>query len=98
MSLFKKEEQKEEKQNKEFIQDLGLKALHNYFKVDVDSLDEKTIKLLHQKARLGMTFEKEMNLSKRAVEQNYLRVFKLVAEDKKELKALIKKSIPKYLP
>jgi len=86
------------KEDKEFIQNLGLKALKNYFNVDVDKLDDKTLKALHQKARLGMTFEKEMNLGKRAVEQNYLRVFKMVAEDKTELKKLIRKTIPQYLP
>jgi len=85
-------------EDKEFIQNLGLKALKSYFNVDISTLDDKTLKALHQKARLGMTFEKEMNLGKRAVEQNYIRVFRMVAEDKNELKKLIRKSIPQYLP
>lgn len=83
---------------KEQIQKLGLKAIEEYFKIDTSTLDKEFIKLLHEKAKLGMQFEREMNLSKRAVEMNYLRVFKLVAEDRKELKKLIKKSIPHYLP
>ena len=87
-----------EKEDREFIQNLGLRALKNYFNVDVETLDEKTLRVLHAKARLGMTFEKEMNLGKRAIESNYLRVFKLVAEDKAELKKLIRKTIPQYLP
>ena len=54
--------------------------------------------MIHQKAKIGMQFEKEMNVSKRAVEMNYLRVFKLVAEDRKELKKYVKASMPQYLP
>jgi hypothetical protein len=44
-----------------------------------------------------MQFEREINLSKRAVELNYIRVFRLVAEDKEDLKKYIKKSLPRYL-
>ena len=83
---------------KKEIQDLGLNAIKDYFKIDVSQLDKDTLTHLHQKAKIGMSFEKEMNVSKRAIEMNYLRVFKLVAEDKKELRNLIKKSIPNYLP
>lgn len=80
------------------IQELGLNAIKDYFKIDVSKLDKEIIRHLHQKAKIGMQFEKEMNVSKRAVELNYLRVFKLYAEDKKELKQLIKKSMSQYLP
>ena len=80
------------------IQDLGLSAIEDYFHIDVSQLDRETLKHLHQRAKIGLQFEKEMNLSKRAVESNYLRVFRLVAEDKKELRKLIKSSIPNYLP
>ena len=83
---------------KEEIQTLGLNAIKEYFNIDTSKLDKEVLKHLHSKAKIGMQFEKEMNLSKRAVEMNYLRVFKLVAEDKSELKNLIKKSIPNYLP
>ena len=64
----------------------------------MDKLDKNTLAHLHQKAKIGMQFEKEMNVSKRAVEMNYLRVFKLVAEDRKELKKYVKSSMPQYLP
>ncbi len=87
-----------EKIDKLEIQELGLNAIKDYFKIDVSKLNPEVLKHLHQKAKIGMQFEKEMNLSKRAVEMNYLRVFKLYAEDKKELKQLIKKSMPQYLP
>lgn len=83
---------------KEEIQVLGLNAIKEYFKIDVSKLDKDTLINLHNKAKLGMSFEREMSVSKRAVEMNYIRVFRLIAEDKQELKKLIKKSIPQYLP
>lgn len=84
--------------NKEEIQELGLNAIKEYFKIDPSKFDKEFLFHLHSKAKLGMQFEREMSVSKRAVEMNYIRVFRLVAEDKKELKNLIKKSIPQYLP
>jgi len=82
---------------KKEIQELGLNAIKEYFKVDISQLDRETLNHLHQRAKIGMSFEREMSVSKRAVEMNYLRVFKLIAEDKKEIKKLIKKSLPQYL-
>jgi len=84
--------------NKEEIQELGLNAIKEFFKADVDKFDKDTIKFIHDKAKIGMQFEREMNVSKRAVEMNYIRVFRLVAEDKKELKKYVKASMPQYLP
>lgn len=83
---------------KEEIQSLGLNAIKEYFKVDVSKLDKETLTHLHSKAKLGMSFEREMSVSKRAVEMNYLRVFRMIADDKQEIRKLIKKSIPQYLP
>lgn len=83
---------------KQEIQTLGLNAIKEYFNLDISQLDKDTLSHIHQKAKIGMQFEKEMNVSKRAVEMNYLRVFKLYADDKKELKSLIKKSMSHYLP
>lgn len=80
------------------IQQLGLNAIKDYFKVDPNNFDRDFLKHLHEKAKIAMQFEREMNLGKRAVEMNYIRVFRLVAEDKKELKKYIKKSMPQYLP
>ena len=82
---------------KKEIQELGLNAIRDYFQIDISKLDKETLNHLHQKAKIGMQFEREMNLSKRAVEMNYLRVFKLIAEDKQEIKKLIRKSLPQYL-
>lgn len=89
-------EEKIDLQKKE-IQELGLNAIKEYFKIDVSQLDKETLIHLHNKAKIGMSFEREMNLSRRAIELNYLRVFRLIAEDKQEIKKLIKKSLPNYL-
>lgn len=83
---------------KKEIQELGLGAIKEYFNVDIGQLSKEDLNHLHQKAKIGMSFEREMNVSKRAIEMNYIRVFKMVAEDKQEIKKLIKKSIPHYLP
>ena len=88
----------ENNSRKKEIEDLGLEAIKNYFDVDVSDIDEKIAKHLHQKARLGMQFEREMCIDKRAVEMNYIRVFKLIAGDKDELKKYIEKSMPQYVP
>lgn len=82
---------------KEEIQQLGLDAIRDYFKIDPVNIDKNTLMTIHNKAKIAMQFEREMNVNKRAVEMNYIRVFRLVAEDKKELKDLIKKSIPQYM-
>jgi hypothetical protein len=84
--------------NKEEIQQLGLRAIAEFFQIDISKLSNEDRKFLHEKAKIGMQFEREMNLTKRAVEMNYLRVFKLYAADKKELRSLIKKSLSQYLP
>lgn len=86
-----------EKTRKE-IQELGLNALKDYFGIDIEEIDTKNLRYIHQRARVAMQFEREMGLSARAVVNNYLRTFKLIAEDKAELKKLIKKSLPMYLP
>ena len=80
------------------IQELGLNAVKEFFKVDPEKFDKDFLKVLHEKAKIGMQFEKEMGIGKRAIESTYLRVFRMIAEDKKEIRKLIKKSIPEYLP
>lgn len=83
---------------KKEIQELGLDAIKEYFNIDLSKLDKEILAHLHGRAKIGLSFEKEMNLSKRSIELNYLRVFKMISEDKAEIKELIKKSIPQYLP
>jgi len=82
---------------KEEIRRLGLNAIKNYFEVDVKAFDPEIMKLIHKKADLALKFDRELNLSKRAVEMNYIRVFRMISEDRDELKKLIKKSLPHYL-
>jgi hypothetical protein len=83
---------------KKEIEELGMKALKDYFGLDIQKVDPKLLNHIHQRARVAIQFEREMNISKRAVENNYLRVFRMIAEDKKEYRSLIKKSIPEYIP
>jgi hypothetical protein len=80
------------------IEGLGLDAIKAFFGADLKDISPEFIHGLHQKARIGMQFEREMNVSKRAVELNYLRVFRLAAEDKQELKKYLRKALPQYLP
>jgi len=85
---------------KKNIQILGLDKIKSYFQLetkDFEELDQEQLKHLFNMAKLGMQFEKEMNLSKRATEMNYLRVGKLIAESKEELKKYIKRTLPQYI-
>ena len=82
---------------KKEIQEIGLNAIREFFKIDTsESIDAKTLHIIHSKAKIAMQFEREMSVSKRAVENNYIRVFRMIADDKKELKKLIKRSLPQY--
>ena len=80
------------------IQDLGLGAIKEFFKVDPNKFDKEFLKVLHEKAKIGMQFEKEMGVGKRAVESTYLRVFNMITADPKEKAKYIKQSMPQYLP
>ena len=84
---------------KEIIQDLGLDKIKSYFELDKDELEDlsaEQLKHLYNMARLGMQFEKEMNLTRRATEMNFIRVGRLITENREELKHYIKKSLPHY--
>jgi len=83
---------------KEEIEELGLGALKKYLLIDPSTIEEPAV--LHHllnKAKLGMQWTREVNLSKRAVEANTIRIFRLTAESKAELKKLLKKSLPQYV-
>jgi len=82
---------------KQEIQDLGLGSIKKYFLVNPEDITSKEvlIHLLH-KAKLGMQFEREMNLSKRASEMMSFRIMRLTSKDKNELKHYIKTSLPEY--
>jgi len=81
------------------LEELGLNAMKDFWECGngfIDSLSNKQLQFLIKKASLGMQFFKEINLGKRATERNTLRVCTLVANDKKELAELLKKSLPQY--
>ncbi len=80
------------------IQELGLNAVKEFFKVDPAKFDKDFLKVLHEKAKIGMQFEKEMGVGKRAVESTYLRVFNMITADPKEKAKYIKESMPQYSP
>lgn len=96
--MSKKRDSDDIEEKRKEIEKLGLDALKDYFGIDPEEFDKETLNHLHQKAKIAMQFEREMGVSKRAVEMNYIRVFRMVAEDKEELKRYIKKAIPQYLP
>jgi len=80
------------------IQQLGLNAVKEFFKVDPAKFDKGFLKVLHEKAKIGMQFEKEMGIGKRAVESTYLRIFNMITIDPKEKAKYIKQAMPQYSP
>jgi hypothetical protein len=84
--------------DKQEIQNLGLSSIKNYFLVDPTEITDKTV-LIHllQKAKLGMQFEREMEIGKRTGEMMSFRIMKLTANDKNELRRYIKQKLPQYL-
>lgn len=85
---------------KKEIQHKGLGKIRDYFDFDIKSLtklDPEVLKHLHNMARLGMQFEREINISKRATEMNFVRIGKLVSDSKSEIKAYIKRTMPEYV-
>jgi len=84
--------------DKQEIQELGLSAIKEFFNVDPNKFDKDFLKVLHEKAKIGMQFEKEMGVGKRAVESTYLRVFNMISSDPAEKARYIKRSMPQYMP
>ena len=60
------------------------------------SLDEHVLQRHLQTHLSRQALLKEMNVSKRATESNFLRVGQLIADNKEELKKYLKKSLPNY--
>lgn len=79
------------------IQELGLEALEDFFSINPkNDIDKQALFICRDKAKLAMQFERENNLNKRAHELNHIRIFRLIARDKDELKKLISQTLPKY--
>lgn len=80
------------------IQELGLEALEEFFTINSkEDIDKQALFICRDKAKLAMQFERESNLQHRALELNHIRIFRLIAKDKDELKQLISKTLPRYL-
>ena len=63
------------------IQEKGLDKINDYFDLDMQKLSilkPEVLKHLNAMARLGMQFEREMNIGQRKKESNYMRIAKLV--------------------
>lgn len=85
---------------KESIQKKGLTKISDYFDLtleELNSYDDEQLKHLYNMARLGMQFEREMNISKRSVEMNHIRIIRMIADNKEEMKKFIKRSLPNYV-
>lgn len=78
------------------IEDIGLDVLKEFLKSNKNIKPEEFDRL-HKKARIGMQFEREVNVHKRCVENNTIKIFRMISTNKDELKEYIKKSLPKYL-
>ena len=81
------------------LEDLGLNTLKEFWGLEngfIDSLSNKQVSVLVKKASLGMQFYREVNVGKRATDHNKLRVCTMIADNKDELKKLLKQSLPQY--
>ena len=82
------------------LEELGLESLKEFWGLDngfVETMSPKQVNVLTQKARLGMQFYREVNVGKRAIDGNTLRVCTMIAENKAELKKMLKDSLPQYV-
>lgn len=87
------------KKQKKEIEEVSLQRLKEYLELSDDEfggLSKEQLTFITMRAKLSMQFEKEMNLTKRSVESNFIRVGKMIADDKKELREYLKKTIPNY--
>jgi len=81
------------------LEELGLESLKEFWGLEngfVNTLSNKQVSVLIKKASLGMQFYRETNVCKRAKDHNTLRVCTMIADNKDELKKLLKSSLPQY--
>lgn len=82
------------------LENLGLEAMKGFFGLEngfVETLSNKQVSVLIKKASLGMQFYREVNVGKRSIDNNTLRVCTMIAENKSELKKMLKQSLPQYV-
>lgn len=81
------------------LENLGLDSLKEFWGLEngfIETLSNKQVNVLIKKASLGMQFYREINIGRRATERNTFRVCTLIANDKKELRKMLKASLPQY--
>jgi len=91
---------KENENIKERIRTKGLNKIEKYFDLDMEklaNLHPDVLNHLYKMARLGMQFEKEMNINKRAIDSTYLRIARMISENKEEMKQYLNKTLKEYM-
>jgi 2-iminoacetate synthase ThiH len=65
---------------------------------EMEKLPRHIVDNIHKQAKIGMDLHREQNIHNRSNDGLSVRIYHLVAEDKKELKELVLSSLPTYLP
>lgn len=81
------------------LESLGKEAMKEFFGINnglIENMNNKQLKVMIQKAKLGFQFFKEINVMNRSIENNTLRFCTMIAENKDELRSMLKKSLPQY--
>lgn len=81
---------------REQIEKKGLKALDHFFDTEIDKINFDHLRMIYNKARLGMQFEKEINLNRRSYNINIIRLMKLLNLNRDEILEVMKSSMPYY--
>ena len=81
------------------LEELGLESLKNFWGLEngfIENLNKNQVQVLIKKASLGMQFYREVNVGKRANVSNTIRVCTMIADNKDELKKMLRLSLPEY--
>ena len=79
----------------------GVDKIKMFLGLSVDemgNLPRHIVDNIHKQAKIGMDLHREQNVHNRSNDGLSVRIYHLVAEDKKELKELVSSSLPSYLP
>jgi preprotein translocase subunit SecY len=90
---------KKEQNIEEQIHDKALQTLMEAFTLDLnEEEDRKKFNQIMQKAKLGMQFKKEYNVTLRMTRGQQLRVIQNITNDPKEFKKYVEISLPELNP
>jgi hypothetical protein len=79
------------------LQGKAMDNLERFLDIEnIDGIDAETLQFLSAKARIGIQIFREVNIGKRATENNTIRIYKEISLDKEQFKRLISKALPKY--